>query len=132
MLLWRKAIEIQIFSFAGFASIRQVPTVLALPGRRVANAFGGFAIDTTFEHSGSTWRVVTGNLCPSSRCYPRDNQSPSRVSLIEWFRKILRGSNDSIVTVSQSLSLEADFCCAMNKILVGFSSRAIIPDSRSS
>ena len=47
MLLWRKTIEIQNFSFAGFASIRQVPTVLASPGRRVANAFGGFAIDTT-------------------------------------------------------------------------------------
>ena len=46
MLLWRKTIEIQIFSFAGFASIRQGPTVLTSPGRRVANAFEGFAIDT--------------------------------------------------------------------------------------
>ena len=49
MLLWCKTTEIQIFSFAGFASIRQVPTVLASPGRRVANAFGGFAIDTNYE-----------------------------------------------------------------------------------
>jgi hypothetical protein len=32
-----------------FASIRQVPTVLASPGRRVANAFGGFAISTTSD-----------------------------------------------------------------------------------
>ena len=49
MLLCRKTIEIQIFSFASFASIPQVPTVLASPGRRVANAFGGFAIDTTAD-----------------------------------------------------------------------------------
>ena len=47
MLLWHKTIEIQIFSFAGFASICQVPTVLTSPGRRVANAFGSFAINTT-------------------------------------------------------------------------------------
>ena len=54
MLFWCKAIEIQIFSFAGFASIHQVPTVLASPGRRVANAFGGFAIDTTALHQNPT------------------------------------------------------------------------------
>jgi len=47
MLLWCKMTEIQFFSFATFASIRQVPTALASPGRRVANAFGGFAISTT-------------------------------------------------------------------------------------
>jgi hypothetical protein len=47
VLLWCETKEIQIFSFASFASIRQVPTVLASPGWRVANAFGGFAISTT-------------------------------------------------------------------------------------
>jgi hypothetical protein len=49
MLLWHKTIEIHIFSFASFANIRQVPTVLASPGRRVANASGGFALDTTLN-----------------------------------------------------------------------------------
>jgi hypothetical protein len=49
MLLWCKTKEIQIFSLASFASIRQVPTVLASPGWRVANAFGGFAISTTLR-----------------------------------------------------------------------------------
>jgi len=47
MLLSRKTTEIQNFPFAGFATIRQVPTVLASPGRQVANAFEGFAISIT-------------------------------------------------------------------------------------
>jgi len=49
MLLSCKTTEIQIFSLTSFATIWQVPMVLASPGQGVASAFEGFAISITYD-----------------------------------------------------------------------------------